>query len=329
MDDVLLDLRTRPQRTRRTRLPAHRTVSIAAAILTAAVFGACTGESPTEILPSAADAAPSTKIKLEYLGKAIAGEEAKAPEAEPGTYPGFDTNEYPGDDVMKKWLDAGPYRWVGYYLPAPCHKDQSWMGKRRFLEDMGWGLAVIYVGQQTWDQSIAVRPRVDPVSVPLDKCGRELVSGPRGRLEGDDAIRRTRAEGFPAGSVIFLDIERMETMPPRMRAFYIEWTRRVVEEGTYRPGYYAHAHNANAIYGDVRTLLDAMGQKSFEPPFWISSAARAKAFSISKAPEDVGHAFAHVWQGMIDIIEGRGGVRLPIDVNVARTPNPSMPVPMR
>ena len=293
------------------------------AITTAASFGACTGESPTGILPAAEDAAPSTKIELEYLGKALAGDDEPDPK---GTYPGFDTNEYPGDDVMKKWLDAGPYRWVGYYLPAPCHKDQSWVGKRRLLEDMGWGLAVIYVGQQTWDQSIAPRPRVDPLTVPLDKCARELVNGPRGRAEGNDAIVRTRAEGFPPGSVIFLDIERMEILPPRMRDFYIEWTRRIVEEGTYRPGYYAHAHNANAIHGDVRALLDSMGRKEYEPPFWISSAARAKAFSISKAPEDVGHAFAHVWQGVIDVVEGRGGVRLPIDVNVARTPNPSMPV---
>ena len=289
------------------------------ALVAAASFGACSGDAPTGVLPSAAAAAPSTKVDLTYLGNAIGANEPE------GTYPGFDTNEYPGDDVMRKWLAAGPYRWVGYYLPAPCHKDPSWSGKRVLLEQMGWGLAVVYVGQQTWDQSIATRPSVDPLTVPLDKCGRELVSGPRGRLEADDAIARTTAEGFPRGSVIFLDIERMELMPPRMRDYYTEWTRRIVEEGTYRPGYYAHAHNANAIYHDVRGVLDAMGQRDFEPPFWISSAARAKAFSLEKAPADVGHAFAHVWQGMIDIIEGRGGVRLPIDVNVARTPNPSMP----
>lgn len=297
---------------------ARRALTWCMALGITAAFGACGGDGPTA-LPSASDVAPSTEVELEYLSKAIGADEPE------GTYPGFDTNEYPGDDIMKKWLDAGPYRWVGYYLPAPCHKDPSWSGKRVLLEQMGWGLAVVYVGQQTWDQSIARVPRVDPLTVPLDKCGRELVSGPRGRLEADDAIRRTQAEGFPRGSVIFLDIERMELMPPRMRDYYKEWTRRVVEEGTYRPGYYAHAHNANAIYADVREVLDAMGRREYEPPFWISSAARAKAFSLEKAPADVGHAFAHVWQGMIDIIEGRGGVRLPIDVNVARTPNPSMP----
>lgn len=316
---AFLDRRTRRQLPSRFHDALVRAGTSTIAILIAAFFGACTGDGPTGVLPSASDAAPSSKVELEFIGKAMGANEPE------GTYPGFDTNEYPGDEVMKRWLEAGPYRWVGYYLPAPCHKDPSWSGKRVLLEQMGWGLAVVYVGQQTWDQPIARQPPVDPVTVPLDKCGRELVSGPRGRLEGDDAIRRTRAEGFPRGSVIFLDIERMEHVPQRMRDYYLEWTRRVVEDGTYRPGYYAHAHNANAIFSDVRELLDRMGQRNFDPPFWISSAARAKAFSLQKAPADVGHAFAHVWQGVIDIVEGRGGVRLPIDVNVARTPNPSMP----
>lgn len=322
MTEGFRERRSKSRKIPRNDVVARRSLALALALMVAASFGACTGNSPTGILPSAAEAAPSTKVELEFIGKAMGAKQAEEPD---GTYPGFDTNEYPGDEVMKKWLDAGPYRWVGYYLPAPCHKDASWSGKRTFLEQMGWGLAVVYVGQQTWDRAIAVRPAADPLSVPLDKCGRELVSGPRGRLEGTDAIARTKAEGFPPGSVIFLDVERMELIPPRMRDYYKEWTRRIVEDGTYRPAYYAHAHNAAAIYHDVRGVLDGMGKRDFEPPFWISSAARAKAFSIEKAPEDVGHAFAHVWQGMIDIVEGRGGVRLPIDVNVARTPNPSLP----
>jgi hypothetical protein len=52
---------------------------------------------------------------------------------------------------MLAWRDDNvPYEWVGYYLPAPCHRSDSWSGKRATLTDMGWGLAVIYVGQQTW-----------------------------------------------------------------------------------------------------------------------------------------------------------------------------------
>jgi hypothetical protein len=70
-----------------------------------------------------------------------------------GRHLGFDTYAYPGDEAMKAWRqeEGAPYEWVGYYLPsAPCHKGESWAGKRETLGDMGWGLAVIYVGQQVW-----------------------------------------------------------------------------------------------------------------------------------------------------------------------------------
>src|SRR5437764_2908279 len=71
-----------------------------------------------------------------------------------GPHLGFDTFAYPGDDAMKAWLTADkPYSWVGYYLSAPCHTDDSWEGKRQTLTDMGWGMAVIYVGQQTWGRT--------------------------------------------------------------------------------------------------------------------------------------------------------------------------------
>ena len=71
-----------------------------------------------------------------------------------GPHLGFDTFAYPGDDAMRAWLTADkPYRWVGYYLSAPCHNDDSWEGKRDTLSRMGWGMAVIYVGQQTWGRT--------------------------------------------------------------------------------------------------------------------------------------------------------------------------------
>lgn len=296
-----------------------RALALATALAGGLLLAACSGDGPTA-LPRAEELVPDTEIELEYIGRALGAEKR-----EDGSYPGFDTNIYPGDATMRRWRESGPYEWVGYYLPAPCHKDKSWSGKRETLERMGWGLAVVYVGQQTWDER--PRPeRQDQRRTPLDKCLANLLSAERGLIEANDAIDRTRAEGFPRGSVIFLDIERMEAIPQAMRDYYMAWTRRVVEHGGYRPGYYAHAHNAAQIHRDVRGILDAGGLRGYEPPFWISSAARAKAFSIEKAPEDVGHAFAHVWQGVIDVVEGRGGIELPIDVNVARTPNPSMPV---
>jgi hypothetical protein len=237
-----------------------------------------------------------------------------------GRHMGFDTNVYPGDKAMRAWKTSGKYEWVGYYLPAPCHKDPSWAGKRERLVDMGWGMAVIYVGQQTWGRT--PRPGSKAAQRVLKSgatCNADLVSADRGRLDGDDAVAKAAADGFPKGTVIFLDIERMEKMPQAMRDYYRAWAERVIADGRYRTGVYVHAHNAADVHDDLQQVYAAAGNKE-EPTIWVASGHN---FSRDKLPADVGHMFADVWQGMLDIVETNGGVKLPIDVNVAAVPSPS------
>jgi hypothetical protein len=277
--------------------------------------------------------------------------------ADDGPHLGFDTFAYPGDDAMQAWLTADkPYKWVGYYLSAPCHNDDSWQGKRATLSNMGWGMAVIYVGQQTWGRSpgqkvqvtryitkrvrqvktrngkrvvsyvkkrVPVRVMVVPRASPNASCSTQFVNAARGTADANDAIAKTAAEGFAKGTVIFLDIERMESVPRAMRDYYAAWTKRVIDDGRFRPAYYAHSFNADLIYGDVKQVLAAEGI-SADPPFWIAS---ERGFSVDKAPTEVGHAFAQVWQGVLDVVETHNGVRLPIDVNVAQMPSPSQAFP--
>jgi hypothetical protein len=228
-------------------------------------------------------------------------------------YLGFDTNIYPGDRTMKIWADDGTYDWVGFYLPAPCHKDDSWSGKRDTLLDMGWGLAVVYVGQQVW--STAKKPKKGST------CTNALRTASQGSVDGRDAIGRVVSEGFPHGTVIFLDIERMDRIPESMKAYYQQWTRTILADGRYRVGYYAHADNAAEVFRDVKSVLTAAGDTT-EPPFWI--AGRTKIFDPTKSdPTDVGHAFAEVWQGLLDVSRTHAGIRLPIDVNVSGSRSPS------
>jgi hypothetical protein len=246
-----------------------------------------------------------------------------------GKHMGFDTNVYPGDRAMRTWKEAGKYEWVGYYLPAPCHKDPSWSGKRARLAEMGWGMAVIYVGQQTWGrmpgEETARKSRKGGRIAPKKKatgtgtCSADFVRGDRGRVEGDDAVAKAAADGFPAGTVIFLDIERMEKVPRAMRDYYKSWAARVLADGRYRVGVYVHAHNAKLVHEDLTAVFAAAGNGEV-PTVWVASGHN---FSRDKAPHEVGHAFANVWQGMLDIVESHGGVRLPIDVNVAAVPSPS------
>jgi hypothetical protein len=217
---------------------------------------------------------------------------------------------------------------------------------------MGWGLAVIYVGQQTWADAPPkkivttkyITKRVKVVShvhgkrvtkyvrkrVPIkvvtysraqkgSNCSGKLVSGSRGATDATDAISRTAAEGFARGSVIFLDLERMDAVPASMRDYYKAWTATVLSDGRYRPGYYVHNHNAALVYRDVSSVFVQAAVTS-PPQFWISG---SNGFSEDAAPADVGHAFANVWQGTLDVVQTHNGVKLPIDVNVASVPSPS------
>ena len=290
---------------------------------------------------------PSPMAEIETVAENVTASVA-------GRHLGFDTSRYPGDDAMQAWREDGSYEWVGYYLPsAPCHRDTSWAGKRQQLSDMGWGLAVVYVGQQTWGKTpgkaelvtkyvkkrvrqvkrhngksvvgfvarrVPVKMLVQPRAEPNSSCSAHFVSGTRGRSEADDAIARTEAEGFPRGTVIFLDVEHMNVVPQAMRDYYREWTARVLADGRYRPGFYAHTANAALIYEDVKSVYDSLNVKG-EPPFWV--AGNTAEFAPGKAPTDVGHAFAAVWQGVLNRMEERNGHRMPIDVSVAATASPS------
>ena len=252
-------------------------------------------------------------VPARFVGLADPEKVAKVVAA--GPYAGFDTNVYPGDRAMRAWKAEGTYDWVGYYLPAPCHKDPSWSGKRQTLDDMGWGVAVVYVGQQTWGRT----PNPSAPVAPGTQCSANLVSAEQGRKEAADAIARTAAEGFPAGTAIFLDIEYMDRVPQAMRDYYTAWTDAVLADGRYRVGYYAHTRNAERIYADVSDVFARRGVKQ-APPFWIAGGSN---FHRKAEPSGVGHEFAAVWQGLLDTWERRNGVRLPVDVNVAAVPSPS------
>jgi hypothetical protein len=292
---------------------------------------------------------------IEYASAEIASAAGEVESAATGRHLGFDTSKYPGDDAMQAWRDDGDYEWVGYYLPdAPCHKDTSWAGKRAALSQMGWGVAVVYVGQQTWGRTpgkpivvtkyvkkrvrhttkrhgrtvvsyttkrVPVKVLVQPRAEPNSSCSTQFVDAQHGRTDAEDAIARTQAEGFPRGTVIFLDVEHMTAVPRAMRDYYREWTAQVLADGRYRPGFYAHTANAALIYSDVKSVYDSLNTPG-EPPFWV--AGNTAEFAPGKAPTDVGHAFAAVWQGVLDQVEERNGHKFPIDVNVAATPSPSM-----
>lgn len=276
------------------------------------------------------------------IGRAIATAASRATES----HLGFDTNVYPGDKAMSAWRRDGQYEWVGYYLQAPCHKDDSWSGKRQHLIDNGWGLAVIYVGQQTWGKRLTNvsnttthsarrssrsrkkrsthtmrRSSRTPVAKASDRCSVNFVNAAQGKIDAADAIADAQHQGFARGTVIFLDVEYMDVLPQAMRDYYRAWAKALLADDRYRPGIYAHTHNAATIYDDVSAVFAQAGITD-DPPFWI--AGKGDFSPDSSLPTEVGHEFASVWQGMLDVVRTHNGVRLPIDISVASASSPSL-----
>ena len=257
-------------------------------------------------------------------------------------YRGFDTSIYPGDAAMTVWKKASPYKWSGYYLPAPCHRDPSWSGKRAFLEGLGFGIAVIYVGQQTFDDVPDIlADRIGAIDVPdilADRigaidvpdaiapatatvtCSRTLLTSDQGNADAQDAIAKASAEGFPPQTVIFLDVEHMDSVTTAMDSYYRAWAKTVIAS-KYRPGVYVHKSNAPTIYAGYSEIFHEAGVTA-SPRFWLTTQT---GFSLDKKPTDIGYPFANLWQGILDTDETWGGVPLHIDVDLSDRVSPSAP----
>jgi len=251
-------------------------------------------------------------------------------------FAGFDTGIYPGDAVMRAWRQASPYVWVGYYLPAPCHRDASWSGKRETLVAMGWGTAVIYLGQQDWAATPNRAPapdstaRVDSAAAQAQQpaaaaappaCSATNLTPTRAATDAADAASRTAAEGFPSGTVIYLDVERVTTVSPALTEYVRAWVDGVLADGRYTPGIYVHRLNADPVAIATRAAYAARGRAG-DPPFWVTSST---GFALELAPSASGVPYANVWQGPLDVRETYAGYTLQIDANVADTRSPSSP----
>lgn len=289
--------------------PAHghlRSVCAAAAVLLG-VAAACGEQHATTELPP-----------LKYAG-----------------HPGFDIAVYPGDATLTAWhAPASPYEWVGYYLAAPCHRDASWMGQYQKLTAMGWGTAVIYVGQQDWSVIPDRIPLADRVAPSEDfpssiehttsaavTCSASLLSAAQGTAEAADAVAKTAGEGVPAGSAIFLDVEYVTTVTPALVEYMSAWIAGVLADGRFRPAIYCAKFNADSVHAAAVAAYSAAGGVG-APRFWIASSS---GFAITSAPQSVGLAYATVWQGLFDVHETWGGMAATIDVDVASSPSPSSP----
>jgi len=221
-------------------------------------------------------------------------------------YAGFDCADYPGDACMD-WLKANSNLvWCGYYLaPAPSHPDQSWMTRQAVLAAAGWGLAPLYVGEQV----------IPP--------GSQHPSAAKGATDGADAVQKLTAEGFAAGTCVFLDLED-GSLPQPLADYTAAWVD-AVAAGGFQPGVYC----SHVIAGQVNALRPGLSIWAFKVPTTSVHVVAGPPFRQDD-PAGSGCAAAQAWQleqnAQIGVPPAPGG-KLTVDLSSAVSPNPSAPVP--
>ena len=216
-----------------------------------------------------------------------------------GPFAGFDTFCYPGDAAMKTWKESSPYSFVGYYLEAPCHPDDAWMGKRARIESLGWDIVVIYVGRQS-----------------QGPCSGVLPDRTKGLAEAHDALTKTASEGFAPQTIVYLDVEPMDHVPQAQIEYVNGWLSQF-SAARFLPGIFCHVKNANQLKGAITDF------PAEQVAFWVSGGGHFVAGT--SRPANSGVAFARIWQGTFNQTRSFGGVAIQIDENVADATAPSVP----
>jgi hypothetical protein len=208
--------------------------------------------------------------------------------APPKTYLGFDRDLYPGDAAFPTLRKT--FAFTGYWLsPPPTEKSTTWMGKRDFLRKSGFGFLVLFRGRNSRE---------------FKKASDGLT---KGSPDATAAAAAAKREGFPTGTIIFLDIEEGGRLSPAYHAYLHAWFDGLARSG-YRAGVYCSAMpakesggitiltaddiRANAgsreyvffVYNDVCPPSPGCAFPSAAPSVALSGVAYAQAWQYAQSP---------------------------------------------
>jgi hypothetical protein len=256
----------------------------------------------------------------------LAQQSAPAP-----AYLGFDRNDYPGDENLKQLRQTFTY--AGFWLnPPPGEKINNWTGKRATLQAAGFGFLVLFNGRL------------------LAQLKTVAKAATLGKADAREAVASAQREGFPAGTIIFIDQEEGGRMLPEQKAYLYAWVDGVTAAG-FRAGIYCSGIPAKegkrvtvVTAEDIRQ--NAGGRKI---AYWIANDACPPSPGCAfpkrpPGPTESGIDLADVWQfaqspKRRDVAAGcpanydRDGSCYPpgvdqarhlhVDVNTATNPDPS------
>ena len=174
-------------------------------------------------------------------------------------YTGFDANEYPGDDQLEALHQQ--FAFTGYWLNNPPGADHNpWTGKRQVLRRAGFGFVVVFNGR-LYKEILAAQKAGKPPAV-------------LARADAVAAVAAARREGFPSGTIIFLDQEEGGRMYPEAAAYLLGWTEAVAATA-YKPGVYASGQpvpdeDENGSKTTITTIQDIREHVAAEHPHAIA-----------------------------------------------------------
>ena len=219
-------------------------------------------------------------LSLAFIARGQALADRSSP---PTAYLGFDRDIYPGDaafPVLRK-----TFAFTSFWLsPPPGEKVTTWLGKRDLLRKDGFGFLVLYRGRDSREF-------------------KKAADGPaKGTLDAQAATAAAKKQGFPAGTIIFLDIEEGGRLPPAYHAYLHAWLDVLARDG-YRAGVYCSGMPAKEPGGvtiltadDIRANAD-----NREFVFFVYNDACPPSPGCT-FPDDVpgpsgsGVAYAKAWQ---------------------------------
>jgi hypothetical protein len=196
---------------------------------------------------------------------------------------GFDRNQYPGDAALP--LLRKSYSFASYWLsPPPGEKTNSWIGKRGVMQSQGFGFLLLYQGRTSRQ-------------LPDNKSSIEA-----GLADARAAAAAARQEGFPEGSVIFLDVEEGGRFSESYHAYLTTWVESLTKE-KFHPGIYCSGIVVEEGKGSTIISADDIRAHigSADVVYWVYNDACPPSPGCGvpqnlPAPSASGVSYASVWQ---------------------------------
>ena len=207
---------------------------------------------------------------------------AAAPQNARQSYLGFDRNDYPGDAAMAELRKT--FAFSGYWISAPPGETtNSWLGKRASMQAAGFGFLVLFRPEEPSHPGVI-----------------ENASG-MGTRDAARAVAGALDNGFPRGTVIFLDLEEGGRVEAHQLAYTLAWVD-AVNASQFRAGVYCSGIAVNEQDGGVVTAADLRAQAGGRKiVYWVFNdecppAPGCVTSRPSPQASASGVPFAEVWQ---------------------------------